>query len=717
MLNQTSIYRVSMALKNRDKRAEIDLKDLVEDLAGAKDEYNFSNEDGHRLLLLEPTSKRLNLLFKPGQNQDFKVSMLAGFEEVLRDEFDWLVYCEEDKTLLEKKIARPLQQNEFKNVLEELEQGSNYRLLTEPAIENLLKKKAKTGAKRGRRVHRHRDDDAEPDICLEEALQQMESLVGLEEFKREMAKTVRYMNNLNAVDSSLKPREIFPYHYIVTTEGQGVGLSTALNIMVTIFYHLGICSIYGLAEDKIEKRGRFGFRFLRHHDFDENGVCAIVGIDQLDDESKQETIGELLDDHKEQVIVMVVDGEKKETLGQLQDMLSGINQPYRQIHLPAYSQKELLEIFNRVIKTYNCSLDPEGEKLLKNVVCKLQGEGNFSGVRTLSAIAGEMIFDLKSCELQDIEQAESRIINSYLSSILDNSKAPAVEKAGKESPLEQLGSMIGLESVKSRMREILGHFIMEKKKAELGMENSNLCMHMIFTGNPGTGKTTVARIIGKLLKEEGLLEKGDLIEVCREDLVARYVGHTALKTAAVVEKSLGSILFIDEAYSLDGGHEHDFGHEVLATLVKKMEEHKDELVVILAGYSSEMEKMVALNPGLSSRVPHQIHFPDYSAEELYQIFEQHLGQGHRLDKKAVCSLKDLFTRAPSNPARQGGNGRFVRNVIERLKMKQSKRLLEQKEVDSRALQRITASDVKALLDDPDLVSTGEKRKSIGFQPE
>ncbi len=436
--------------------------------------------------------------------------------------------------------------------------------------------------------------------------------------------------------------------------------------MATIFYHLGICSIYGLTEEKVEKRGRFGSRYFHHHDFDENGVCAIVGIDQLDDESKQEMVGELLDEHKEHIIVMVVEEEKK---------------------------------------------------LLMDVICRLQSEENFSGVRTLRDIAGKMVFDLKSCELQSKREVESSRINSYLSSILDSSKPPAVAVVKEENSLEQLNNMIGLESVKDRMREILGHFIMEKKRAEIGMENGSLCMHMIFTGNPGTGKTTVARIIGKLLKQEGLLEKGDLIEVCREDLVARYVGHTALKTAAVVEKSRGSILFIDEACSLDGGHEHDFGHEVLATLVKKMEEHEDELVVILAGYSNEIERMVALNPGLSSRVPHQIHFPDYSAEELYQIFKQHLGQDYRLDKKAACSLKELFSRAPSNPVRQGGNGRFVRNVIERLKMKQSKRLLGKKEVNSQALQRITANDIKALLDDPDLVSTGESKKSIGFQPE
>jgi len=391
---------------------------------------------------------------------------------------------------------------------------------------------------------------------------------------------------------------------------------------------------------------------------------------------------------------MVIQKEQEETINELQEKLNKHNQPYRHLHLTAYNEKELAEIFKRLLAAYRCDLDPEGEKLLLKKVCQLQKQNSFSGVSTLREIAGKMMFEIKSSELQ--------------------SKTAAETAANQENPLKELENMIGLKSVKDRMREILGHFIMEKNKAEIGMDTSSLCMHMIFTGNPGTGKTTVARIIGKLLKEEGLLEKGDLIEVCREDLVARYVGHTALKTAAVVEKSLGSILFIDEAYSLSGGHEYDFGHEVLATLVKKMEEHKDELVVILAGYSEEMEKMVALNPGLSSRVPHQINFPDYSAKELYQILKQHLGQSYRLDKEAVSLLRELLAKAPSVPARQGGNGRFVRNVIERLKMKQSKRLLGYKKINSDALQTITASDVRALLDDPDLVNTRETNQRIGF---
>jgi stage V sporulation protein K len=289
-------------------------------------------------------------------------------------------------------------------------------------------------------------------------------------------------------------------------------------------------------------------------------------------------------------------------------------------------------------------------------------------------------------------------------------------KCKLSAPLADLNNLVGLSTVKERVSEMLAHFTVEKKKAALSITGSTLCMHMIFTGNPGTGKTTVARIIGQVLKEEGLLKKGELIEVCRQDLVGRYVGWTASLTESIINKSLGSVLFIDETYTLDGGHEGDYGREVLATLVKKMEEHKNELVIIMAGYSKEMEKMVALNPGLTSRVPHQIHFPDYSAEELYHIFEQHIGKDYQIEQTAVDKLKELFATSASVCHRQSGNGRFVRNMVERLKMKQGKRLAALENPKQEELLYINLGDVLALLEDHDITEALGKMDSklIGF---
>jgi SpoVK/Ycf46/Vps4 family AAA+-type ATPase len=312
--------------------------------------------------------------------------------------------------------------------------------------------------------------------------------------------------------------------------------------------------------------------------------------------------------------------------------------------------------------------------------------------------------------------ADEKAVITFLADYLKAEPATEDQKNKPSAPLTDLENLVGLSTVKERVREILAHFAVEKKKAALGISGSDLCMHMLFTGNPGTGKTTVARIIGRVLKEEGLLKKGDLIEACREDLISRYLGNTAPKTADLVKKSIGSVLFIDEAYSLDGGHDRDYGHEALATLVKLMEEHKGELVVIMAGYSDEMEKMVSLNPGLTSRVPHQIHFPDYNAEELYHIFEQHIGKNYQIEQAAVEKLKELFATAASVCHRQSGNGRFIRNVVERLKMKQGIRLAALENPNQEELLQINLEDVLALLEDRDITEVLGKMDSklIGF---
>ena len=458
------------------------------------------------------------------------------------------------------------------------------------------------------------------------------------------------------------------------------------------------------------------------HDFEENGLCAVIGVNQLDEEEQQDLYRDIVEKYQEQVIILVMDAKDTQSLEKIQQSLKQARILFRKMHLPAYSEPQLIEIFRRLVAQYNFQLSKKDEKLLIKAIKSRQKAGTFHGIKTLKTIVSKMMLEVKSNPGEETARVKSKAssdaIEDYLLSLAEKENPPKCNTLAAK-PLDTLNSLIGLQGIKERVQEILGHFIVEKKKADLGIGSSGLCMHMIFTGNPGTGKTTVARIIGQVLKEEGLLEKGNLIEVCREDLVARYVGHTALKTAAVVEKSLGSVLFIDEAYSLNGNHVHDFGHEVLATLVKKMEEHKDELVVIMAGYSDEMERMVALNPGLTSRVPHQIHFPDYSGDELYCIFKQQLGSNYQVEKKAERRLKELLARAATAADKRSGNGRFVRNLVERLKMKQGKRLLKAKKAGQRKLLEIIEADVENLLGDRDIIKCLEERqeKEIGFYKE
>ena len=205
---------------------------------------------------------------------------------------------------------------------------------------------------------------------------------------------------------------------------------------------------------------------------------------------------------------------------------------------------------------------------------------------------------------------------------------------------------------------------------------------MIFTGNPGTGKTTIARIVSKMMKVAGVLENGQLVEVSRSDLVGKYVGHTAPLTMSVVNSALGGVLFIDEAYSLYRGKDDSFGLEAIDTLVKAMEDHRDDLIVILAGYKKEMESFLDANSGLKSRFANIINFPDYTGEQMLQIAQNIArGKDYVIDEEASAKLLEYFTMVQSKEDSTSGNGRLARNVVEAAILKQSRRVLMDENAD------------------------------------
>ncbi len=246
-----------------------------------------------------------------------------------------------------------------------------------------------------------------------------------------------------------------------------------------------------------------------------------------------------------------------------------------------------------------------------------------------------------------------------------------------EQVIAEIDQMIGLDNIKSKMKELTAFVAIQKERKRYELKTNPLVMHMIFKGNPGTGKTTVARIFAKLFKELGLLEKGHMTEVERADLVGEYIGHTAQKTRKVIKSALGGILFIDEAYSLVRGGEKDFGREAIDTIVKGMEDNKDNLIIILAGYPKEMELFLESNPGLKSRFPIQIPFQDYSIEELVKIAKFMLEERqYILSKKAEIKLYTVLNRVRKLSGIEEGNARTVRNIIEEAIRKQAVRLVE-----------------------------------------
>ena len=258
----------------------------------------------------------------------------------------------------------------------------------------------------------------------------------------------------------------------------------------------------------------------------------------------------------------------------------------------------------------------------------------------------------------------------------------------------ELQNLIGLESVKKEVENLSDYIHIQNTRQQKGMKIPPISYHCVFTGNPGTGKTTVARILAKIYKNLGVVSRGHLVETDRSGLIAEYVGQTAIKTNKVIDKAMGGVLFIDEAYSLLGGGEEDYGKEAVATLLKRMEDERGRFVVILAGYTNEMKDFINSNPGLQSRFSRYIEFPDYNADELYQIFCKQLKQfDYMITPKAAEAAKELFIYHVANKDANFGNARFVRNVFEHTLQRQATRLSKEVNLTTAKLAEITVEDL------------------------
>jgi len=275
-------------------------------------------------------------------------------------------------------------------------------------------------------------------------------------------------------------------------------------------------------------------------------------------------------------------------------------------------------------------------------------------------------------------------------------KAKVISNASDslDDVLEELNSLIGLDDVKLEINTLINFIKIQKAREQAGLKSSALSYHIIFTGNPGTGKTTVARIVAKIYKHLGILSAGQLVETDRSGLVAEYVGQTAVKVNKTVDSAINGILFIDEAYSLVGENKDDFGKEAIATLIKRMEDDRDKLVLVLAGYTKEMEKFIDTNPGFKSRFNRHINFQDYTPKELFEIFESKCKTlEYELAENAIIKLKLFFENSYLARDQSFGNGRFVRNIFEKTLEKQANRIAKENNLTKEILTTITVEDI------------------------
>ena len=293
---------------------------------------------------------------------------------------------------------------------------------------------------------------------------------------------------------------------------------------------------------------------------------------------------------------------------------------------------------------------------------------------------GQMAQTEQKSEQKDSNEKDSVVINKPL----------------ETDPYEELDNLIGLDEVKKEVRSLANFVKLQKQRKDQGLKSPKMSYHLVFTGSPGTGKTTVARIVARIYKDLGILKKGHTVETDRSGLVGQYIGQTAPKTNQIVDSAMNGVLFIDEAYALVPEHStQDYGQEAISTLLKRMEDNRDSLVVIIAGYSNEMQRFIDSNPGLQSRFTRYINFPDYTAEELVRIFYMYMKKNeYTLSKEADAMLREKLEYAVAHKDRNFGNARYVRNIFEKTIEQQANRLAKQTGLSKEQLTELTSEDLE-----------------------
>ena len=307
-----------------------------------------------------------------------------------------------------------------------------------------------------------------------------------------------------------------------------------------------------------------------------------------------------------------------------------------------------------------------------------------------------------------------------------NEPPAAAEKHSDETPVAEvseqppeniedlkaeLNELIGLEGIKREVNNLINMVTVHNLRKQNGLKTVDMSLHMVFSGNPGTGKTMIARLMARIYRSLGVLSKGQLVEVDRSGLVAGYIGQTATKTSEVVEKAKGGVLFIDEAYTLSSGKgENDFGQEAIDTLLKAMEDNREDLIVIVAGYDGLMDEFIHSNPGLESRFNRYLHFDDYNVDEMMSILELQLKKGqYVLDDSAHIAVRD-YIELSNTGSIAFGNARGVRNIFERLLVAQANRLSAASDLTKEALMTLTEEDVKAARESDDKLNKALKER-------
>ena len=376
----------------------------------------------------------------------------------------------------------------------------------------------------------------------------------------------------------------------------------------------------------------------------------------------------------------------------------------RKLSIVPFGNAELETVADRMIRKKGFTMQADAWEVFRERLAEEKNDGRFYGINTVRKVVCEMLYrkQLKNA----IDGVEDTLVKGEeILSLIAN--PDTMERTG----MEMLDALVGMDEVKKQLLAIIAQI-------EAALEDKELetpCIHMRFVGNPGTGKTTVARILGKVLKERGILRNGSFFEYGGRDFCGRYVGETAPKTAAMCRDAYGSVLFIDEAYSLyrdENASTNDFGREAIDTLIAEMENHRTDLLVIMAGYTDDMERLMKGNIGLKSRMPYQIEFPNYTREQLYEIYISMIGKTFAYDEEFKDAVKAFFDKLPTSmiEKKEFSNGRYVRNLFERTWGKAVLRC----QMAGEKCRTLKVEDFTLAASDKDFQEMMDKKKQIGF---
>lgn len=553
------------------------------------------------------------------------------------------------------------------------------------------------------------DVEEEESAPLGDVLERIETLVGAKEFKDFVKEIVK----VAPIIKKKRSQDVFAAQGYLFSIGDGCGLSTYLELFATLVEVLGLASIVAFSsvvEIKLDLTSKPAEDLSVVYNVLENGdselvklLCIDIGkwIDKTDTEDFKKLLKNMQKASDKFIFAFRVPFVDKDVLGRVATSLNDL-MSVRVLSIPPFDNVQTKEIARRDLQNYGLEMSVAAWQCFFERIAEEKRDGKFYGLNTIKKVVKELVYKKQVALSNGAKYAtligvkDARKICSY--------------KDDKGEGMAQLDKLVGCEQIKRQIEEILAQI--ELAKTQNGLEKP--CLHMRFVGSPGTGKTTVARILGKILKEKEVLRIGNLYEYKGRDFCGQYIGETAPKTSGMCRDAYGSVLFIDEAYSLYRGDDNsrDYGIEAIDTLISEMENHKDDLVVIMAGYTDDMEKLMDGNRGLKSRMPYTIEFPNFTRGQLFEIYKSMAADKFKIADDLYPAVKAYFEGLSDEVlnSKNFSNARFVRNLFERTWAKAAMRC----QLEGQKSVALCASDFTNAASEKDFAFQIEKKIKLGF---